>query len=191
MVGTPSGKQMKIYLVRHGQAAAHWQEADNPGLSELGHRQAATTARQLLGSVDASVRLISSPMVRARETAQPLAKSLGAEVSIVEAFREIPTPVPMPERQNWLTRIARQTWNEQPEMVQEWHQALLRELRQIRQPTVVFTHFMVLNAIVGALTGEDRVVSFLPDNASVTTVQWAGQTLELLQLGQQLKTEIR
>jgi len=34
-------------------------------------------------------------------------------------------------------------------------------------------------------------VSYLPDNASVTTVQWAGQTLELLQLGQQLKTVIR
>jgi len=182
---------MKIYLVRHGQAAAHWQEADNPGLSELGHRQAATAAEQLLGLVDASVRLISSPMVRARETAQPLAKSLGAEVSIIEAFREIPTPVLLPERQNWLQTIASQTWNEQHEMVREWHQALLRELRQIRQPAVVFTHFMVLNAIVGALTGEDRVVSYLPDNASVTTVQWAGQTLELLQLGQQLKTVIR
>ena len=81
-------------------------------------------------------------------------------------------------------------WSEQEEMVRTWHQALLQELRQIRQPAVVFTHFMVLNAIVGALTGDDRVVCFLPDNASVTTVQWAEQTLQLVELGQQLKTVV-
>jgi broad specificity phosphatase PhoE len=147
---------VKIYLVRHGQAEHSWQEADNSGLSERGHQQAAATAQQLALIIEPGVQLISSPMVRAQQTAQPLA----------------------------------QTWSEQEEMVRAWHQALLQELWQVRQPAVVFTHFMVLNAIVAALTGDDRVVCYLPDNASVTTVQWSGRDLQLLELGQQLKTVV-
>jgi broad specificity phosphatase PhoE len=183
-------RNVKIYLVRHGQAEHSWQEADNPGLSERGHLQAAATAQQLALIIEPEVQLISSPMVRAQQTAQPLAQALGRPVSIIDAFREIPTPVPLAERQGWLKSIARQTWSEQEEMLRAWRQALLQELRQVRQPAVVFTHFMVLNAIVGALTGEDRVVCYLPDNASVTTAQWSGQDLQLLELGQQLKTVV-
>jgi broad specificity phosphatase PhoE len=183
-------RNVKIYLVRHGQAEHSWQEADNSGLSERGHQQAAATAQQLALIIEPGVQLISSPMVRAQQTAQPLAQTLGRPVSIIDAFREIPTPVPLAERQGWLKSISRQTWSEQEEMVRAWHQALLQELWQVRQPAVVFTHFMVLNAIVAALTGDDRVVCYLPDNASVTTVQWSGRDLQLLELGQQLKTVV-
>ena len=181
---------MKIYLVRHGQAAASWQVSDDPGLSELGHQQAAATAKQLAGKVAPNVQLVSSPLLRARETALPLASSLGAEVSIVEAFREIPTPVPRNERQDWLKSVARQSWSEQPGMVREWQQLLMHQLRQIRQPAVVFTHFMVLNAIVSALSANDKMVCFLPDNASVTTLQWSDESLRVIELGQQLRTVV-
>lgn len=37
---------MNIYLVRHGEAAEHWHKADDPGLSELGHQQAAEIAKK-------------------------------------------------------------------------------------------------------------------------------------------------
>jgi probable phosphoglycerate mutase len=176
---------MKIFLVRHGEAAASWHEADNPGLSERGREQAAATAERLLRQVAADTRLISSPLLRAQETARPLAQSLGTPIAVVEAFREIPAPVPLAERQEWLRTVARQRWSEQHEMVQEWQQSLLQQLQQIREPTVVFTHFMVLNAIVGALTAKDRVVCFLPENASVTTLQWTDDALQLVELGQQ------
>ena len=179
---------MNIYLVRHGEASASWQESDDPGLSERGHRQAAETARHLLERVHSGIRLVSSPMLRARETARPLSDALVADVSIVEPFREIPTPVPRRERQTWLNGIARQSWGEQHEMVREWHGSLLRQLGQIREPTVVFTHFMVLNAIVSTLTAEDRVVCFLPDNASVTTLRRVGDDLQLVELGRQFRT---
>jgi broad specificity phosphatase PhoE len=181
---------MKIYLVRHGEAAASWQEAENPGLSERGQEQAAAAAQQLLQCIDPAIHLVSSPMQRARETAEPLSQGLGVEVSIVEAFREIPTPVPLPERQAWLKSVARQSWDEQHDMVRQWHRSLLQELRQIRQPTVVFTHFMVLNAIVGALSAKDRVVCFLPDNTSITTLQWSDETLQVVELGRELRTKV-
>lgn len=179
-----------IYLVRHGQAAAHWDQADDPGLSDLGRQQAASTATELLDRVGPGIRLVSSPLQRARETARPLAEALEAQVAIAEPFREIPTPVERGDRQTWLNGIARQRWNEQDLLVRDWRSALLARLRQVREPTVVFTHFMVLNAIVSELTDDGRVVCFLPDNASVTTVRWASDDLQLVELGRQLKTRI-
>jgi probable phosphoglycerate mutase len=181
---------MKIYLIRHGEAAEHWHKADDPGLSELGHQQAAEAAQQLLPQLGADVRLISSPMVRARETAQPLADALGIAPTIIETFREIPTPVEKADRHEWLRTIALQDWQVQHNMVQVWRKALLAELGTVREHAVVFTHFMVLNAIVGSLQQRDRVVCFLPANASVTTVQWSGSEHQLLELGHQLKTRI-
>lgn len=181
---------MKIYLVRHGQAAAKWHEADDPGLSTLGRQQATAVALQLAKGLDPKADLISSPLLRARETAQPLAETLGATVSINEAFREIPTPVPLAERQTWLKSIARQEWKEQHPAVIHWYDSLLQQLAQIGRPAVVFTHFMALNAIVSALSAEARVVSFLPDNASITTVQLKDGSLQLVELGRQLRTVI-
>ena len=179
---------MNIFLVRHGQAAAKWDELDDPALSGLGRQQAELVARELAGQVDANVQLISSPMLRARETALPLASSLDAPVSIVDAFREIPTPVPLEDRQGWLKMIARQTWAEQHAMVRTWRESLLYQLSLIEQTTVVFTHFMVLNAIVGALSAQDRIVCFLPDNVSVTRLQCRDGCLEVVELGRQLRT---
>jgi probable phosphoglycerate mutase len=182
---------VNIYLVRHGEAAAHWHESDDPGLSDRGRRQAEEAARLLQERVDAGIRLLSSPMRRARETSQPLAGVLGAEVAIAEPFREIPTPVQLADRQTWLGRIARQAWDEQVDLVRDWRDGLLHQLRRIHEPTVVFTHFMVLNAIVGDLTSDQRVVCFMPDNASITTLRRERGELRLVELGRQFRTEVR
>lgn len=179
-----------IYLVRHGEAAAHWDQADDPGLSELGRQQADDTARLLLERIEPRIRLVSSPLQRARETARPLAEALNAQVAIAKPFREIPTPVERGDRQTWLNAIARQRWDEQDTVVRDWRRSLLARLKQISEPTVVFTHFMVLNAIVSELTANDRVVCFLPDNASVTTLRWASDDLQLLELGRQFRTRV-
>jgi broad specificity phosphatase PhoE len=63
-------------------------------------------------------------------------------------------------------------------------------LRDIDQPTVVFTHFMVLNVIVGALRDDERVVTFLPDNASVTILSGFGDELQVAELGRQFRTRV-
>ena len=181
---------MMIYLVRHGEAAATWTAADDPGLSALGRQQAADTASELLERVEPDIQLVSSPLLRARETARPLAEALEARVAVADSFREIPTPVDRPNRQTWLNAIARQRWNDQVAMVLDWRRSLLTRLRQMREPTVVFTHFMVLNAIVSEMTGDERVVCYLPDNASVTVLQWVGEDLRLLELGRQFRTRI-
>lgn len=177
---------MKIFLVRHGAATAPWHEADDPGLSDLGRQQAVEAAETLLTRIDVPVRIVSSPLTRARETAHPLVESLGADAVVRDAFQEIPAPVSLADRQEWLRGVYRQGWHEQNDSVRHWHRALLDELRQLREPTVVFTHFMVLNAIVSDLTADDRLVCFVPDNASITTLEWRGDTLELVELGRQI-----
>ena len=182
---------MDIYLVRHGEAASSWSEATDPGLSELGVQQAQGTAEELAAVLDTGVQLVSSPMQRARETAEPLAKTFDiADVVIDEAFREIPSPVPMSERQTWLREFMKQEWDSQPESLLEWRAQMMSQLLALQQPTVIFTHFLVLNAVVGVLQDRPETLCYWPDNASVTRLQHTGSELKLLQLGRQMSTVV-
>lgn len=181
---------MHIYFVRHGEAAASWQDSEDPGLSALGREQAQRCADQLATSLEATIQLVSSPRLRAWETALPLGERLKTPITVEEAFREIEAPVPLAERQKWLHEIAPQRWEQQHETVQEWRRQVLYALRNIYQPTVVFCHFMVINAIVGELTQAKKIVCCMPDNTSVTVVRRQHDDLELIELGDELKTVI-
>jgi probable phosphoglycerate mutase len=80
----------RLYLVRHGQSAGN--AAGRFGghrptpLSELGKTQATTTARAL-ASENISV-IYSSDLLRAVQTAEPLAKILNLKINDTKVFRE-------------------------------------------------------------------------------------------------------
>lgn len=82
---------MQLFLIRHGESVANAErriqgQADNP-LSTLGERQAAATARALRPvPVDA---LLSSPLRRARRTAEILSDELGVDVEEHAGLMEI------------------------------------------------------------------------------------------------------
>jgi broad specificity phosphatase PhoE len=84
---------MEIILIRHGQPA--WSDGtvafNDPGLTDLGHAQAQRMAERVadMGAVD---HFLVSPMVRARETARPLAERLGQEPLSLPWLREIGLP---------------------------------------------------------------------------------------------------
>ena len=182
---------MDIFLVRHGEAAASWGQDPDPGLSTLGEQQAVATTKLLLPRMGSNVALVSSPLLRAQETAQPLAQSLGLDISIDDAFREIPAPVPLGDRKTWLRGFMQQSWCDQPEELLKWRDSAREQLLELKTPTVVFTHFLVLNAIVGSILGHAETLYFWPDNASIThlALQRDG-TLELLSLGAQMDTVV-
>jgi hypothetical protein len=48
---------------------------------------------------------------------------------------------------------------------------------------VIFSHYVAINVLMGAATGDDRVVAFSPENCSVTVFDTAGSTLKLIEKG--------
>ena len=179
---------MDIFLVRHGEAAASWSQSSDPGLSELGREQARAAAVQLQPIVADDTQLISSPLARAQETAEPLAAILEQPVAIDKVYSEIPSPVPLEQRQTWLRQFMQQRWDEQSADLHAWRAGAYRSLAAQQRPVVVFTHFLVINAVVGQILGRPETLHFYPDNGSVTQLRLADTELELVELGRELQT---
>ncbi|MDG3013354.1 bifunctional RNase H/acid phosphatase [Speluncibacter jeojiensis] len=85
------GKPTRLLLLRHGQTPLSVQRRysgrGNPELTELGRSQAAAAARRL-GARGGIAAVVSSPLARARATAQAAADALGAEVVVDEGLIE-------------------------------------------------------------------------------------------------------
>lgn len=144
----------------------------------------------LLPRLPANVSLISSPLARARETAAPLSAALSLPVQLADSFREIPSTVPLAERQEWLKAFMRESWGSQPPELLEWREAAFQGLLGLQQPAVVFSHFLVINAVAGRLQQRDETLCFWPANASVTHLRLAAGQLELVALGEEMASVI-
>lgn len=179
-----------IFLVRHGEASASWGEDADPGLSELGRQQAQSVAAYLEQRIGRDCTVISSPLRRAIETAAPLEQVLGIRVTTDAAFREIPSPVPLSRRQAWLRDFMQQQWQEQAGDLIAWRRAALEQLLALTQPAVVFSHFLVINAVVGQVLARDETLCFWPDNGSVTHLTLSGGGLQLVSLGKEMQTTV-
>ncbi len=86
--------QTRLLLIRHGQtpwnADGRWQGHGDPSLTEEGLAQAGRLADSLDQDRQHSwVRVISSDLARARETAAPLAERLGLEIEYDRRLREL------------------------------------------------------------------------------------------------------
>ena len=179
----------RVHLVRHGEAAASWDTAPDPALSAEGARQAAEVGALL--SKGSRAALWSSPLRRARETAQPLADAWAAPVLVEDRVRELPSAgVPMESRRSWLKAVMQARWDAVEAPLQEWRAEAWRALCAVEHDVVVFTHFMVINAIVSRATDDARTVCFEPDYCSVTTLSLADGELHLETLGRERPTLI-
>ena len=179
----------KLYLIRHGEAAGGWADDLDPGLSALGHEQAARVAARF-AAMD-TLQLVSSPMARARETAKPLQVAWNVEPTIEPWVSEIPSPTDdLIDRTSWLRAIMTGSWGEQDAQIQVWRANVVRALTDLPQDTVIFTHFIAINAAVGAATGNDKVTVFRPDNCSVTVLRSVADELQLLELGAEGETRV-
>lgn len=181
----------RIYLVRHGRAAAGWDDDPDPGLDDLGREQAARTAARLAEL--APMNLVSSPLRRCRETAAFLAQLWpGAAVEIDERVSEIPSPdgVPLGRRLPWLRTAMAGSWQDLGERYTAFRDAVVTFVSSRPADTVIFSHFIAINAVIGACSNDDRLVIDSLDNASVTVVD-TGDPLRLVERGRQADTLIR
>ena len=178
-----------ITLVRHGEAAAGWGEHPDPGLSDAGYAQAQAVASSLSA---APVSLIlTSPMLRCRETALPLERTLGQSAVVTPEISEIPTPANLEQdRVDWLKGLMAGNWSDTPALIHDWRQALLAKIVTLPDNTVVFTHFVAINAIVSGLEGTDAAVVFRPTYCSQTILERAGTKLQVARRGAEATTRV-
>lgn len=187
---------MRLYLIRHGRPTGVWGGGDDdPGLDDLGRDQAAQAARALI-ALPAEHRpsiVVSSPLRRCRETAQPLADALGVPIEIDPRVGEIPTPAGLSaaERPAWLRGALAGAWGEiQGDIDYEaWRQGVAGALAT-RAGAAVFSHFVAINAAVSVITGDGQVIGFRPDHASITTLALEGERLRLIARGDEARTGI-
>ena len=183
---------MKIFLIRHGEAAQSWDQSADPGLSKLGKEQALECFNTLYENEDLNqFNLISSPLKRAQETSLHFKKNLDKQLSLNEAFREIPSPgISLLERKNWLQEVFKKNINELEKPQQIWQSKILSTLKSFTEPTIIFSHFMVINVVVSTLKKDPRVVSFYPDNCSITEIENKEGKLNLISIGNELQTHV-
>ena len=175
---------MQLLLIRHAlpQRVEGVDGPADPGLAPEGERQAAALAAWLADDrIDA---VVSSPLVRARATAAPLATAHSIEVEtrdeLAEFDRNSSFYVPMEE----LRAAGDPRWNAIIEG--RWQEAFGVDFEEFRQSAVqavdgvvadhqggtvaVVTHGAVLNAYVAHVAGSTRFPIFEPRYTSVTRI---------------------
>lgn len=184
-----------VHLVRHGRAAAAWDVDPDPPLSEQGLAQALRVASRF--SARGPLRVVSSPLLRCRQTAFPLATAWGVDVHLEPRVAEIPSPegLAVTARGAWLTEAMTGTWSElaarSGARYLAYRDATVRALCDLGEDAVVFSHFVAINAVIGAGLGDDRLVVSRLDNCSVTTMRVATDgTLELVEKGGEASTPV-
>lgn len=177
-----------IYLVRHGEAAASWGDHPNPGLSELGHQQADAVAKQFTAH-DIN-HVVSSPMQRCRETAAPYEALSGISALVEPRVSEVGTPSDVEDRVSWLQAIMSGGWTDAGDDLLAWRSTLVDCIQAMPAGSVVFTHFVAINAVVSALEGRDEVLLFRPGHCSVTVIDNSSGECLVTQRGGESVTKV-
>ena len=185
----------RIYMIRHGKAAAGWDGDADPGLNELGRTQAEAVAKKVQALVATPVPIYSSPLKRCQETAAPLAAAWGVTPQIEAGVGEIPPPLEdLTARTDWLRRVMAGTWEglyrdavsvESGVDFRGWNDNVVNTLNAFKgEAVVIFSHFIALNAAYCAATGAADVVSFAPQNCSLSIFDTDGTSLSLVAQGE-------
>jgi broad specificity phosphatase PhoE len=181
----------RITLIRHGRAAAGWDDDPDPPLDDLGRKQAIGLVARMAGR--GPVPIVSSPLLRCQQTAEPIAVHWSVTPTIDERVREIPSPegVPMDQRTPWLRETMSGTWRALGPRYTDYRDGVVAAVVGFDTDTVVTSHFIAINAVIGACINNDRVVIRSLDNCSITVVESTPNGLVLVEAGHEADTLIR
>ncbi len=162
---------IEVIFIRHAEASSSWGDHPDPGLSDTGVAQSKKLInRPELKQLD-DYSFISSPKKRAIDTARSLAKKFEKELIIENIFTEIPSPNIEPKnKQDWLKNILQMNKNDLPENITMWKDNIISKTRAFSQDSIVFTHFMVINALLSELNSETKLLYFYPDYTSLIKI---------------------
>ncbi len=157
-------------------------------LSQIGREQAEHVAGRLAEL--APLNILSGPARRAKETAEYVSKRLGKPVKIDARVGEITAPLGVADRQEWLGRTFRTQngvlWSQLDAATNKWRNDNLQAIRELRENTVVFTHFANINAIMGAALRVDLTAVCQPNHVSLTEFSVVGDDIRLVLEGREI-----
>jgi len=186
------------FMIRHGKPRSTWGDdaADpDPGLDAAGRAQAEAAADALMAlpAGERPVRVFASPLRRCRETAEPFARRIGAEVEIDPRFGEIPSPRALShaERGPWLRAAFAMDWDQIRGDLDygDWRRAVGEALIE-RAGAAVFSHFVAINAAMACANGSAAVLNFQPDHASMAVFDVQQGRLALVDRGREAATQV-
>ena len=183
--------QIEIIFIRHGEASDAWGDHLDPGLSNNGILQANNLLnhKELQNLKDFS--FMSSPKSRAIETGKPLAKKFDKKLNIDEVFIEIPSKdIAQEKKQEWLKNIVQTKIDNLPDFIQSWSDDIYFKTKSLEQNTIIFTHFMVINALLSKLSNKDTLMYFYPDYTSVIKIVIRNNEFEYFLTEDSKKTSI-
>ena len=163
--------QIEIIFVRHAEAESYWGNLSDPGLSDNGYLQSTNLLKhkELQNLEDFS--FVSSPKSRAVETAKPLAKKFDKKLNIDEVFIEIPSKdITQNQKQEWLKKIIKTKRDKLPNIIKSWSNKIYFKSKSYKENTIIFTHFMVINALLSKLAKKDTIMYFYPNYTSVIKI---------------------
>lgn len=180
-----------IYLIRHGQAAASWDQDLDPPLSALGKQQAQQAAEHLCNiSGIENMQCISSPIKRAYETAEAFAALTNKKIIIEKRVAEIPSPMDdLQQRMPWLMSVMKDEWPNLSQPLNSWRKDCIDFIQSLTQDSIIFSHYIAINVLIGHCQNNEQVISYHPDNCSIHHFK-NSPTLHIVSLGKQADTKI-
>ena len=182
----------KVFLIRHGQAEDGWTSLD-PGLSETGIHQSKKLSEKINKMITGREAVVSSPLKRCLETANISLAKLDVNISIDNTFAELPSPISdLNKRVVWLKRVLPLTWEELENdpvsassciSYSSWREDVIRSLLKLKGDSIIFSHYVVINSIIGWVLNSNKVVNFNPANCSITTLEINKGKISILSLG--------
>jgi len=175
---------MRLTLVRHGRPDEDDAERPHdPRLRADGWRQAEAVARPLAG--EGVTRIVSSPLQRARQTAEPLSQRLGMPVEVIDGWAEADRHVARYRSTETLRAQSPAEWQrflQDPVRYlgsdpDEFRAAVLGALASVlgqgdREAHVaVFTHGLPINTVLSHVLGLPTIVQFQPGYGSLTRLR--------------------
>jgi broad specificity phosphatase PhoE len=175
---------MRLILVRHGRPNEDDPESPgDPPLNDDGWRQARAVARFLAG--EGVTRIVASPMLRAQQTAGPLAERLGLPIATIEGWAEADRGAHRYRSTETLRAEGGEAWKtflEDPirylgadpeafraDVLAALHATAAGEDQRAR--IAVFTHGLPVNVVLAHALGLASVTHFLVGYGSVTRLR--------------------
>ncbi|MBT2301971.1 histidine phosphatase family protein [Variovorax paradoxus] len=174
---------MKLVLVRHGRPD---EEDDlrphDPGLRVDGLQQAEAVAELL--ARERITHIVASPLTRAAQTAQPLARRLGLPVHTIDGWAEADRHTSRYRSTETLRALGKTEWTrflEDPIAYLGGDSGAFRaQVLQALDETIelgaggqvaVFTHGLPINVVLSHTLGLEKIVHFQPGYGSVSRLR--------------------